>query len=102
MDGKYKLIRKIGCGSNGEVYLAINTQNREEVAVKLESINVCLLKKNIKTNIHEFKFKKSNLFYEKRAYKVLQDGDGIPHVRHCGNEGAFCCMVMELLGMCSL
>ncbi|CAI9155501.1 unnamed protein product [Rangifer tarandus platyrhynchus] len=35
--GKYKLVRKIGSGSFGDIYLAINITNGEEVAVKLES-----------------------------------------------------------------
>uniref|UniRef100_A0A8C2R6J5 Protein kinase domain-containing protein n=1 Tax=Capra hircus TaxID=9925 RepID=A0A8C2R6J5_CAPHI len=35
--GRYKLVRKIGSGSVGDIYLAINITNREEVAVKLES-----------------------------------------------------------------
>jgi len=39
---KYKLKRKIGSGSFGDIYLAINIQNGEEVAVKLESVKVCL------------------------------------------------------------
>nr|GMD24928.1 casein kinase 1-like protein 10 [Ipomoea batatas] len=34
--GKYKLGRKIGSGSFGELYLGVNIQN-EEVAIKLES-----------------------------------------------------------------
>ncbi len=37
---KYKLKRKIGSGSFGDIYLAINIQNGEEVAVKLESTKV--------------------------------------------------------------
>lgn len=37
---KYKLKRKIGSGSFGDIYLGINIQNGEEVAVKLESVKV--------------------------------------------------------------
>jgi casein kinase 1 epsilon len=33
--GKFKLGKKIGSGSFGELYLAVNIQNSEEVAVKL-------------------------------------------------------------------
>jgi len=33
---KYRLIRKIGSGSFGDIYLAVNINNGEEVAVKLE------------------------------------------------------------------
>ncbi|KAG8489026.1 hypothetical protein CXB51_017118 [Gossypium anomalum] len=35
--GKFKLGRKIGSGSFGELYLGVNVQTGEEVAVKLES-----------------------------------------------------------------
>ena len=35
--GKYRLIRKIGSGSFGDIYLAVSSSNAEEVAVKLES-----------------------------------------------------------------
>ncbi|KAJ0672839.1 putative non-specific serine/threonine protein kinase [Helianthus annuus] len=33
--GKFKLGRKIGSGSFGELYLGVNLQTKEEVAVKL-------------------------------------------------------------------
>ncbi|KAF3423232.1 hypothetical protein E2986_04906 [Frieseomelitta varia] len=36
--GKYRLLRKIGSGSFGDIYLGINISNGEEVAVKLESV----------------------------------------------------------------
>lgn len=35
--GKFKLGRKIGSGSFGEIYLGVNVQTQEEVAVKLVS-----------------------------------------------------------------
>ncbi|PNX78788.1 casein kinase I-like protein [Trifolium pratense] len=35
--GKFKLGRKIGSGSFGELYLGVNVQTQEEVAVKLVS-----------------------------------------------------------------
>jgi serine/threonine protein kinase len=37
---KYKLKRKIGNGSFGEVFLAAHVQMGEEVAIKLESVQV--------------------------------------------------------------
>lgn len=46
---KYKLKRKIGSGSFGDIYLGINIQNGEEVAVKIESIKVSCL--NVETII---------------------------------------------------
>ena len=46
--GKFKLGRKIGSGSFGELYLGVNVQSGEEVAVKLVfdlffSRNLCLV-----------------------------------------------------------
>lgn len=40
---KYKLIRKIGSGSFGDIYVSINVTNGEEVAIKLESNRVCFI-----------------------------------------------------------
>uniref|UniRef100_A0A8B9C117 Casein kinase 1 alpha 1 n=1 Tax=Anser brachyrhynchus TaxID=132585 RepID=A0A8B9C117_9AVES len=64
--GKYKLVRKIGSGSFGDIYLAINITNGEEVAVKLESQ----------------KARHPQLLYESKLYKILQGGVGIPHIRY--------------------
>ena len=35
---KYKLGRKIGSGSFGEIYIGTNKENNQEVAIKLEPI----------------------------------------------------------------
>ncbi|GBM01027.1 Casein kinase I isoform alpha [Araneus ventricosus] len=63
---KYRLIRKIGSGSFGDIYLAINISSGEEVAVKLEST----------------KARHAQLLYESKLYKILQGGIGIPHTSH--------------------
>lgn len=62
---KYRLIRKIGSGSFGDIYLGMNITNGEEVAVKIESI----------------KARHPQLLYESKLYRVLAGGVGIPHVR---------------------
>uniref|UniRef100_A0AAX7UI14 non-specific serine/threonine protein kinase n=1 Tax=Astatotilapia calliptera TaxID=8154 RepID=A0AAX7UI14_ASTCA len=104
--GKYKLVRKIGSGSFGDIYLAINITNGEEVAVKLESQ----------------KARHPQLLYESKLYKILQGGVGIPHIswfRECivteinrenllfyvtvvirwyGQEKDYNVLVMDLLG----
>ncbi|XP_020677800.1 casein kinase 1 [Dendrobium catenatum] len=80
--GKFKLGRKIGSGSFGELYLGVNIQSGEEVAIKLESV----------------KTKHPQLHYESKLYMVLQGGTGIPHLKWFGVEGEYNVMVIDLLG----
>ncbi|KMZ74817.1 putative Casein kinase [Zostera marina] len=80
--GKYKLGKKIGSGSFGELFLGINIQSGEEVAVKLEPAQT----------------KHPQLRYESKLYMILQGGTGIPHLWWYGVEGDFNAMVIDLLG----
>ncbi|KGN57891.1 casein kinase 1-like protein 6 isoform X1 [Cucumis sativus] len=80
--GKFKLGRKIGSGSFGELYLAVNVQTGEEVAVKLEPV----------------KTKHPQLHYESKLYMLLQGGTGIPHLKWFGVESDYNIMVIDLLG----
>ncbi|KAI8384763.1 kinase-like domain-containing protein [Radiomyces spectabilis] len=79
---KYKLGRKIGAGSFGEIYLGTNILSGEDVAVKLENIRAA----------------HPQLEYEARVYKTLAGGVGIPFVRWYGKEGDYNVLVMDLLG----
>ncbi|KAI7743572.1 hypothetical protein M8C21_000771 [Ambrosia artemisiifolia] len=80
--GKFKLEKKIGCGSFGELYLGVNVKSGEEVAVKLESS----------------KTKHPQLHYESKLYMLLQGGTGVPHLKWFGVEGEYNAMVIDLLG----
>ncbi|CAK9149993.1 unnamed protein product [Ilex paraguariensis] len=80
--GKFKLGRKIGSGSFGELYLGVNIQSGEEVAIKLES----------------GKTKHPQLHYESKIYMLLQGGTGIPNLKWFGVEGEYNVMVIDLLG----
>nr|DAD36814.1 TPA_asm: hypothetical protein HUJ06_007455 [Nelumbo nucifera] len=80
--GKFKLGRKIGSGSFGELYLGVNVQSGEEVAIKLESV----------------KTKHPQLHYESKLYMLLQGGTGVPHLKWFGVEGEYNVMVIDLLG----
>ncbi|KAL0758130.1 hypothetical protein Bca101_095798 [Brassica carinata] len=84
--GKFKLGRKIGSGSFGELYLGVNVQTGEEVAVKLESV----------------KTKHCQLHYESKLYMLLQGGSGcysgIPNIKWYGVDGEYNVMVIDLLG----
>jgi len=80
--GKFRLGRKIGSGSFGDIYIGTNIQTGEEVAIKLESI----------------KSKHPQLLYESKLYKILAGGVGIPNVHWYGVEGDYNVMVIDLLG----
>ncbi|QSL64556.1 hypothetical protein MERGE_001857 [Pneumocystis wakefieldiae] len=79
---KYRIGRKIGSGSFGDIYLGTNIISGEEIAIKLESSKV----------------KHPQLEYEARVYKALAGGVGIPFVRWFGTECDYNAMVMDLLG----
>ncbi|VDP91238.1 unnamed protein product [Echinostoma caproni] len=66
--GKWRLVRKIGGGSFGDIYLGHNISNGEEVAIKLEPSSA----------------RHPQLLYESRVYRILQ----------CRYRA----MVMDLLG----
>ncbi|OZC05251.1 kinase domain protein [Onchocerca flexuosa] len=80
--GRFRLGRKIGSGSFGDIYLGQNILTQEEVAIKLECV----------------KTKHPQLHIEARLYKLMSGGIGIPQVKWCGYEGEYNVMVMELLG----
>ncbi|XP_006282614.2 casein kinase 1-like protein 3 [Capsella rubella] len=80
--GKYKLGRKIGSGSFGEIFLATHVDTFEVVAVKIE---------NSKT-------KHPQLLYEAKLYRILEGGIGVPRIRWFGVDGTENALVMDLLG----
>jgi len=80
--GIYELSRKLGSGSFGEIFLAVDKETQEEVAIKLESI----------------KGKHSTLMYEARLLRQLQGVMGIATLYYCGSEGDYNAIVMERLG----
>jgi serine/threonine protein kinase len=86
--GKWRLGRRIGAGSFGDIYLGTNIHTNQEVAVKLESI----------------KTKHPQLLYESKIYRYLnispsgQPVVGIPKVHYFGPEGDYNVMAIDLLG----
>lgn len=82
----YQVKKKLGAGAFGEIYLAINIKNSDEVAVKCEQVNT----------------KHPQLFYEAKLINFLNNDEaldkGIPHTHFCCTEGEFNILVMDLLG----
>eukprot|EP01029_Cantina_marsupialis_P019958 TRINITY_DN464_c0_g1_i3.p1 TRINITY_DN464_c0_g1~~TRINITY_DN464_c0_g1_i3.p1 ORF type:complete len:788 (-),score=192.50 TRINITY_DN464_c0_g1_i3:2137-4500(-) len=79
---KYKLIRKIGSGSFGEIYEAKHLKTSKEYAVKIEPANV----------------KVPQLRFEVSVYKKLKDLRGFPRLKWYGGSQKYNAMAMELLG----
>ncbi|KAI1729917.1 protein kinase domain-containing protein [Ditylenchus destructor] len=80
--GRYQLIRKIGSGSFGEVYLATDLNGGGNVAVKLEPIDARI----------------PQLRYECKIYAKIRNGVGIPQLIYTGKQQQYNFLVMELLG----
>ncbi|MQM07738.1 hypothetical protein Taro_040583 [Colocasia esculenta] len=79
---KYKLGRKIGSGSFGEIYLATHVDTFEIVAVKIEKTET----------------KHPQLLYEAKLYNALRGASGIANIRWSGINGEDNVLVLDLLG----
>jgi serine/threonine protein kinase len=81
---KYRLGRKIGSGSFGDIYLGTDVSQDIQVAIKLE----------VKNSKHP------QLIYEAKVLKLLQGQPscGVPGLLWYGTEGDYNVMVLQLLG----
>jgi casein kinase 1, epsilon len=81
IEGKYKILKKIGEGAFGKIFSGINNNTNEEVAIKIEEDNNTSVLKN-----------------EARMYTTLREIEGIPKMRAWGKEGKFNYLVIDHLG----
>lgn len=79
---KYRLGKKIGSGSFGDIYFGVNVSTGEEVAIKLEPL----------------RSKHPQLLRETKIYRSLHGIVGIPLVKWYGTEGDYNVMIIDLLG----
>ncbi|XP_023165902.2 casein kinase I [Drosophila hydei] len=79
---QYRIISKIGSGSFGDIFLAVNETSGQRVALKLERNNV----------------NRPQLHFEYRLYNCLLPAVGIPRVHHFFAEPKYNVMAMDLLG----
>lgn len=82
INGQFKLLHKLGSGSFGDVFKAVDLNTKKEVAVKLE-------KKSARHPV---------LMFEGRCYKKLQGIYGIPVVHWSGVQYGHNILVMDLCG----
>ena len=82
LSGKYKLIRKLGNGSYGQVFHAESLRTKQQVAIKMEhrELNINMLKR------------------EAQIYQYLAPHEGIPPVKYYGITEKYNYMVLPLLG----
>ena len=81
---KFKIEKKIGKGSFGTVFMAINIQNQEEVAIK--------------TEINNEKNQIGLLESESHKLNILKGYIGIPQIYNFGKLKGYNILAMELLG----
>ncbi|XP_017063927.1 casein kinase I [Drosophila eugracilis] len=80
--GKYRVIKPIGSGSFGDIYLGLSVKDGSQVAIKVE------------TNDSKY----PQLMYEAKVYEQLISNYGFPTLLHYGSEKNYNAMVIELLG----
>ncbi len=80
--GKYKLIKKVGGGSFGDIYEGQDVESKDIFAIKLEPQNT----------------KYPQLLYENKVLRILKMGTGIPQIHWYGTDGNYNCLVMDMLG----
>lgn len=81
IDGKYKILSRLGDGGFGMIFKGINIFTNEEIAIKIE-------KKN----------ESSTLRNEAKIYNYLERITGLPKLRNFGSEGNYNYIIIDLLG----
>lgn len=79
---KYRLKKRIGGGSFGEIYSGEQVITKEEVAIKLESVQT----------------RPPQLHLESKIYSLLMSATGFPSLKWYGVEGDYNVMVIDMLG----
>ena len=92
----FRLGRKIGSGSFGDIYLGANLYTNEDVAIKLESVKTRHPQLNIESNIYRLVFSNVQIqMFQNNPFRKMQGGIGIPAIRWAGSEGDYNVLVSD-------
>ena len=84
---KYRLGRKIGSGSFGDIYLGTNISTGEEGRLMTSSVKQLMVMISVAIKLEGIKTKHPQLHIESKFYRIMQGGVGIPAIKWCGSEG---------------
>ena len=79
---RFKIDRRLGSGSFGELYAAKDLTTLQEVAIKSEPLQSPA----------------PQLEYESRIYRALAGGSGVPQVLWFGQHANYLCLAIQILG----
>ena len=82
IDGRFQVLKRIGGGSFGQVFLGREDKSRKDVAIKLEPVSS----------------PRQYLLYEAKLMKSLHGVKGVPRVIWSGIDDNYNVLVMDLLG----
>lgn len=87
-NGRYDVLEQIGCGTFGIIHKGFDTETKEVIAIKFESSDA----------------RSPQLSHEAKIYQIVEFEGFFPRVRYIGNEGAYYCLVMDMMGksLCDL
>ena len=87
---KYRLGRKIGSGSFGDIYLGTNISTGEEgrlISIWRLQDRFVMIPISVAIKLEGIKTKHPQLHIESKFYRIMQGGVGIPAIKWCGSEG---------------
>lgn len=79
---KFRISKKLGSGSFGDIYLGVHVTSSDEVAIKIEPVRT----------------QHPQLLYEAKVLRHLRGGVGIPEILWVGTEAESNIMAIDLLG----
>lgn len=88
----FRLLKRLGAGSFGEIYLAINDKTKMQVAIKMELIQTST--NNLELEYKLYTYLSKDELAKKRGI-VFFLIPGIPHIYSLSSSGVYNIMIMD-------